>query len=54
MLPVLVMNWMFWIPAITLVYAMPTVLQTAPLHLRHRHLGPARRGHRHAHRLRRE
>ncbi len=26
-LPVLVMNWMFWIPAITLVYAMPWALQ---------------------------
>ncbi len=30
LLPMLVMNWMFWIPAITLVYAMPSVLQ-APL-----------------------
>jgi len=29
-LPVLVMNWMFWIPAVSFVYAMPTVLQ-APL-----------------------
>jgi hypothetical protein len=32
MLPVLVMNWMFWIPAITLVYAMPTILQP-PLYI---------------------
>lgn len=32
MLPVLVTNWLFWIPAITLVYAMPTVLQ-APLYV---------------------
>jgi hypothetical protein len=29
-LPMLVMNWMFWIPAISFVYAMPTVLE-APL-----------------------
>ena len=28
MLPVLVTNWMFWIPAVTLIYAMPLVLQT--------------------------
>jgi len=28
MLPILVTNWMFWIPAVTLVYAMPTILQT--------------------------
>jgi hypothetical protein len=27
LLPVLVMNWMFWIPAISFVYAMPSVLQ---------------------------
>jgi hypothetical protein len=27
LLPMLVMNWMFWIPAISFVYAMPTVLQ---------------------------
>jgi hypothetical protein len=27
MLPILVMNWMFWIPAISFVYAMPGVLQ---------------------------
>jgi hypothetical protein len=32
MLPILVTNWIFWIPAITLVYAMPTVLQ-APLYV---------------------
>jgi hypothetical protein len=32
MLPVLVMNWMFWIPAITLVYAMPFALQP-PLYI---------------------
>jgi hypothetical protein len=32
MLPVLAVNWMFWIPAITLVYAMPTALQ-APLYV---------------------
>ncbi len=31
-LPVLVMNWMFWIPAITLVYAMPWALQP-PLYI---------------------
>jgi len=28
MLPVLVTNWMLWIPAVTLIYAMPTNLQT--------------------------
>jgi hypothetical protein len=27
MLPVLVTNWMFWIPGVTLVYAMPLALQ---------------------------
>jgi hypothetical protein len=27
MLPVLVTNWMFWIPGVTLVYAMPLILQ---------------------------
>ena len=27
LLPVLVTNWMFWIPAVSLVYAMPSVLQ---------------------------
>jgi len=27
MLPVLIMNWMFWIPAVVLIYAMPLVLQ---------------------------
>ena len=32
MLPILVVNWMFWIPAITFVYAMPTALQ-APLYV---------------------
>ncbi len=32
MLPILVTNWIFWIPAITLVYSMPTVLQ-APLYI---------------------
>ncbi len=32
MLPVLVTNWMFWIPAITLVYAMPSLLQP-PLYI---------------------
>ncbi|HEX4140912.1 MAG TPA: hypothetical protein VHY09_11230, partial [Candidatus Methylacidiphilales bacterium] len=26
-LPVLVTNWMFWIPAVSFVYAMPSVLQ---------------------------
>jgi hypothetical protein len=31
-LPVLVVNWMFWIPAISLVYAMPTILQP-PLYI---------------------
>jgi hypothetical protein len=30
MLPVLVANWMFWIPGVSLIYAMPTHLQ-APL-----------------------
>jgi hypothetical protein len=28
MLPILVANWMFWIPAVTLVYSMPLILQT--------------------------
>lgn len=32
MLPVLFMNWMFWIPAVTLLYAMPLKLQ-APLYI---------------------
>ncbi len=32
MLPVLFMNWMFWIPAVTLVYAMPLMLQP-PLYI---------------------
>ena len=27
MLPVLVTNWMFWIPGVTLVYSMPLILQ---------------------------
>jgi hypothetical protein len=27
MLPVLVMNWLFWVPAMTLLYAMPSLLQ---------------------------
>ncbi len=27
MLPILVTNWMFWIPGVTLVYAMPLLLQ---------------------------
>ena len=27
MLPVLVTNWMFWIPGVTLVYSMPLLLQ---------------------------
>jgi hypothetical protein len=30
MLPVLVTNWMFWIPGVTLIYSMPSILQ-APL-----------------------
>jgi len=28
MLPVLVTNWMFWIPGVTLIYSMPLILQT--------------------------
>ncbi len=28
MLPILVTNWMFWIPAVTLIYSMPSILQT--------------------------
>ncbi len=28
MLPVLVTNWMLWVPGVTLVYAMPQILQT--------------------------
>jgi hypothetical protein len=28
MLPILVTNWMFWIPGVSLIYAMPLVLQT--------------------------
>jgi hypothetical protein len=28
MLPVLVINWMFWIPGVTLIYSMPLMLQT--------------------------
>ena len=27
MLPVLITNWMFWIPGVTLVYSMPLILQ---------------------------
>jgi len=29
MLPILVTNWMFWIPGVTLIYSMPTNLQTS-------------------------
>ncbi len=29
MLPVLVTNWMFWIPGVSLIYAMPSNLQTS-------------------------
>jgi len=29
MLPVLVTNWMFWIPGVTLVYSMPLILPDA-------------------------
>jgi hypothetical protein len=29
LLPMLVTNWMFWIPAITFIYAMPFMLQPA-------------------------
>jgi len=32
MLPVLFMNWMFWIPAVTLLYSMPLKLQS-PLYI---------------------
>jgi len=28
MLPILVTNWMFWLPGVSLIYAMPLVLQT--------------------------
>ena len=28
MLPILVTNWMFWIPGVSLIYSMPTILQT--------------------------
>lgn len=28
MLPVLVTNWMFWLPGVTLIYSMPSILQT--------------------------
>jgi len=28
MLPILVTNWMFWFPAVSLIYSMPLVLQT--------------------------
>lgn len=28
MLPVLVTNWMFWIPGVTLIYSMPQILQS--------------------------
>jgi len=28
MLPILVTNWMFWIPGVTLIYSMPLILQT--------------------------
>jgi hypothetical protein len=28
MLPVLVSNWMFWIPGVVLIYSLPTNLQT--------------------------
>src|SRR5450631_4017306 len=27
MLPILVTNWMFWIPGVTFIYSMPSVLQ---------------------------
>ena len=27
-LPILVTNWMFWIPGVTLIYSMPYILQT--------------------------
>jgi hypothetical protein len=28
MLPILVTNWMFWIPGVSLIYSMPSILQT--------------------------
>jgi hypothetical protein len=28
MLPILVTNWMFWIPGVVLIYSMPQMLQT--------------------------